>query len=251
MLCPVETRRVGPVRETVDTPQHRALASVTRALILQLVRRSPQGLTAAEVASATGRHLTTVRDHLDRLTETGLLVRERSSDGTPGRPAWRFRSVPSQETARAAGPYRDLAAALVDHIARTAPDPGTAGAAVGRAWGRKLVAETGSGMQPAAERLIAVLDRLGFAPRVAGRGEDGPSILYLHVCPFLDLVDASADLVCGLHLGVLRGALDAAGASDTDISLDPFGAPSACVVRLGRRQVNAGDPTDEASREQP
>lgn len=249
MLCPVETSRVGPVGEMLDTPRHRALASETRALILQLVRRSPQGLTVAEIASATGRHLTTVRDHLDQLTETGLLVRERSSDGTPGRPAWRYRSVPIQETARAAGPYRDLAAALVEHIARTEPDPRRAGAAAGRAWGRKLVAGAGSVMQPPIERLIAVLDRLGFAPRVAVRGKDGPSVLHLHVCPFLELVDTSADLMCGLHLGVLHGALDAAGASATDISLDPFGAPSACVVRLGRRRVDAGDPTDEAPRE--
>ena len=239
--------RIGPVGETIDTSRHRALASTTRALILQLVRRAPRGLTAAEVAAATGRHLTTVREHLDQLTEAGLLERERRADGTPGRPAWRYRSV--SEPVRAAGPYRELAGALVDHLVRTEQDPWAAGTAAGRVWGRKLMAAAGSTAARPEQRLIAVLDRLGFAPRLAEQDNDG-AVIHLHACPFLDLVHSSADLVCGLHLGVLHGALGAAGAHGTDVALQPFGAPNACVVQLRAQPGSkpAVDPPDPQER---
>ncbi|MEU0557290.1 helix-turn-helix domain-containing protein, partial [Dactylosporangium sp. NPDC006015] len=87
----METPSVGPSGETIDTPQHRALGSASRVSILQLVRAAGGGLTAADVVAETGLHLSTVRAHLDRLAETGLLVKARASGGQPGRPAWRYR----------------------------------------------------------------------------------------------------------------------------------------------------------------
>ncbi|HET9518767.1 MAG TPA: winged helix-turn-helix domain-containing protein, partial [Actinoplanes sp.] len=79
----METQRTGPRGETIDTPHHRALGSSSRVNILRLVRAADSGLTAAEVATHTGQHLSTTRAHLDRLTEAGLLVKARSSGGQP------------------------------------------------------------------------------------------------------------------------------------------------------------------------
>src|SRR5690554_2173224 len=105
--------RPGPRGETVRTPQHRALASVSRVAILRLVRSAPPGLTTDEVATAMGLHRSTTRAHLDRLVVAGLLVRERGPAGTPGRPAWRYRPAAPDP---APAPYRALAAALLRHI---------------------------------------------------------------------------------------------------------------------------------------
>ncbi|HEX5595481.1 MAG TPA: helix-turn-helix domain-containing protein [Micromonosporaceae bacterium] len=234
----MDTPGIGPTAEMIDTPRHRALASAVRVVILHLVRRSPAGLTVAEVAAATDRHPTTVREHLDQLAAAGLVVRERGSGGTPGRPAWRYRA--GQPPPAAAGPYRELAGALVDHIALTEEDPWTAGMAAGRAWGRKLASTTGpdEGARPG-DRLIAVLDRLGFAPRVVRRADTEPVLLHLHSCPFLDLVDSNPDVVCGLHLGVVRGVLGATGAPGGNARLDPFAAAGACVVRLAAEATDA------------
>jgi predicted ArsR family transcriptional regulator len=94
--------------------------------MLTLVREAADGMTAAEVVDATGLHPSTVRAHLDQLTESGLLTRERHGDGTPGRPAWRYRPAPGADTATGTGmdnAYRALAAALVAHLARDADDP--------------------------------------------------------------------------------------------------------------------------------
>ncbi|HEX5542209.1 MAG TPA: helix-turn-helix domain-containing protein [Micromonospora sp.] len=245
----MDTLRAGPSGETIDTPRHRALASPVRVVILHLVRRSPAGLTTAEVAEATGRHPTTVREHLDQLTAAGLLLRERSGSGSPGRPAWRYRA--GQPPEPAAGPYQELAGALVEHIALTEEDPWAAGMAVGRTWGRKLISDTGTGPTGGArvgDRLVAILERLGFAPRVVQRAAAEPAEVHLHSCPFLGLVDTSPDVVCGLHLGVIRGALGAAGAAGTDAELVPFGAATACVIRLAAAVHSPervdDDPTD-------
>ena len=56
-------------------------------------------------------------------------------------------------------------------------------------------------------------------------------------CPFLSLAEAHPDVVCGVHLGVIGGALGALGASGADTDLEPFAAPGACLVRVraGRR----------------
>lgn len=243
MLLTVHIPAAGPAGETIDTPRHRALASSTRVAILHFVRRSPAGRTAAEVARSTGRHLSTVREHLEQLAGAGLLVRDRDAGGSPGRPAWRYRAgaVPDP----APGPYRDLAWALVEHLALTEDDPWTAGVAAGRGWGRRLAAGAGpkSGAG-AGDRLVTILDRLGFAPRVVQRRAADPAVIHLEICPFLDLVNGSTpDVVCGLHLGVIRGALGAAGASGAGATLTPFGAPTACVVRL--QSFGNGDASDE------
>jgi len=221
------SRRVPPAR-TIDTRRHRTLASATRVAILHLVRRSPDGVTAADAARATGRHLSTVREHLDQLAEAGLLVRERRGDGSPGRPAWRYYAGEEPETG--AGPYRELAAALVAHLAMTEDDPWKASVTAGRGWGRKLAAGAVPGSAPT--RLVEILERLGFTPRVLERHGDDPTLIHLLSCPFLDLVKASPDVICGLHLGVIRGALDASGSAGAEFTLEPFGRPAACVVHL-------------------
>jgi predicted ArsR family transcriptional regulator len=192
-----------------------------------LVRDAAGGLTAADVAAATGQHLSTTRAHLERLVEAGLLVKARASGGLPGRPAWRYRATTADP---APAPYRALAAALLDHLPRDGGDLRDAAARIGRDWGRQLAASTPAGDDPV-EALTAVFDGLGFSPQPgpAGSGDDE---LHLHTCPFLELVGHNPDAMCGLHAGVAQGVLDSRGVASDRAVLEPFGAPHACVVRL-------------------
>ncbi|GAA2358564.1 helix-turn-helix transcriptional regulator [Dactylosporangium salmoneum] len=228
----MKTSRPGPSGETIDTPQHRALGSASRVEILRLVRAADTGLTSADVVERTGLHPSTVRVHLERLVETGLLVKARASDGAPGRPAWRYKGAAPEP---APAPYRALASALLDHLADTGG--GTAAAVTaGQAWGRRLAAAASPG-EPAATA-VDVLTQLGFDPhRVPHPGDAAPPgdaavEVHLRTCPFLDLVGQHPDVMCGLHAGMIRGVLHAAGAPDGQAVLEPFAAPDACVVRL-------------------
>lgn len=207
---------------------------MSRAGILELVRASGTGLTVAEVARDRGLHLSTVRAHLEQLTEAGLLAREPTRGGSPGRPAWLYRAVSAP--GRADSLYRDLAGALVGHLARAEENPAAAGEQAGRDWGRRLARRDGppdTTREPTIDGLVRVLAKLGFSPRVVSRDGDAAGVLHLRTCPFLDLVGTNQDVVCGLHLGVIRGALGGLGASTAGTSLEPFGAEGACVVRLG------------------
>jgi predicted ArsR family transcriptional regulator len=211
--------------------------------MLELVRRSRSGLTAAEVANATGLHGSTVRAHLDQLTGSGLLTRTRQGDGSPGRPAWLYQAV-AQPDARppADGPYHDLAAALVAHVARDEADPHRAAVRAGREWGRSLAARVPRG--DPLDGVVRVLDGLGFTPAVVQRSRHGSAVVQLRSCPFLDLALANPDVVCGVHLGVIEGALGVLGAPAADTGLEPFAVPGACVVKLrtGARRAAADPP---------
>lgn len=247
----METSRPGPAGETIDTPQHRVLSSTSRAAILRLVSAEP-GLTSAEIVNRTGLHPSTVQAHLERLVAAKLLVRARASAGAPGRPPWRYRAA---TPIPAPAPYRALARALLDHLA--AAGGGTpAATAAGRSWGRQLADLTAGEGDPAATA-VEVLRQLGFDPRhpagnngagvATGDGAgtaagDGAVEVHLHTCPFLELVGAHPDVMCGLHAGMIQGVLQAAGAPDGQAVLEPFAAPTACVVRL---RVPPHPPRDE------
>jgi predicted ArsR family transcriptional regulator len=225
-----------PRGEETDTARHRALSAASRVRMLHLVRQSGTGLTAAEVAEATGLHPGTVRAHLEQLTGSGLLTRRRKPDGTPGRPAWRYRAAAPSGTS-SDRPYRDLAAALIGHLGQAEADPHAAGVRAGRSWGRALA--QGLGRVPPLEGLMRVLGRLGFDPEVVSGPDASPVVVHLRACPFLELAEASPDVVCGVHLGVIGGVLGALGVSGAGTELMPFAAPSACVVRMRLGQQTA------------
>jgi predicted ArsR family transcriptional regulator len=253
-LADMETARTGPTGETIDTPRHRALGTASRVAILRLVRAAETaaetagpgsapavGLTAGDVADRTGLHFSTVRAHLDRLVEAGLLVKARASDGAPGRPAWRYRAAAPEP---APAPYRTLAAALLEHLATDGGVP--AAVAAGRVWGRQLAtAEHAPGtLGGPVTTAVAVLDRLGFDPqrRPVPAAAAGEVEVHLRACPFLELVGRQPDVMCALHAGMISGVLDGAGAPDGRAVLEPFAAPDACVARLTVPQAEDGRP---------
>ncbi|GAA3341799.1 helix-turn-helix domain-containing protein [Amorphoplanes nipponensis] len=235
----METPRKGPTGETIDTPRHRALGSDSRVTILRLVRGAAGGITAAEVAARTGQHLSTTRAHLDRLADSGLLVKARASGGQPGRPAWRYRAA-AGDAAPAPAPYRALAAALLDHLTGAAGDVREAAAQAGQGWGRHLAAAAPQAGDPV-DTVAGVLDGLGFSPQLQPTAAGATTAeLHLRTCPFLELVGQNPDAMCGLHLGVVRGILEHDDAPADSVVLEPFGAPGACLLRLPARTPAPG-----------
>jgi predicted ArsR family transcriptional regulator len=203
----------------------RPLAQAPRRL-LTLLADQPEPLTLAAVARATGLHPNTVREHLDTLVRRGLVSRSKAAAIGRGRPAWRYAAVATDvETPE----YSGLASALAGVIARTSPSPAEDAAIAGEEWGRDLVRGRGGGgtSEDARDSVVEMLDDLGFAPTA---DPDEPSRIRLTRCPLLEAAHRHPEVVCAVHLGIVRGALASQGADPTGTELRPFAEPGACVL---------------------
>lgn len=225
---------MGP-RPAVDVTASRSVPSLStsrRALLATLSAQSgPVTLTA--LSAATGLHVNTVREHLAALTDAGLVARGRTAPSGRGRPASTYTAAGS-ESGPVAAEYAGLAAALASTIHRTSSSPSQDATVAGTEWGREL-ARTRPGPRTADDvdprsRVIQLLADLGFAPQLA----DGPPGVLLTRCPLLATARAYPDVVCAVHLGIVRGALGEYGADPAGAELHPFSDPGACRLDLAR-----------------
>ncbi len=189
----------------------KALGDNTRyAIYLELVR-APAPLTTAGVAAHLGLHANTVRPHLERMRDVGLLQVETESTGGVGRPQHRYAVSPS---APSLGLEPPLFPTLARMLLKMAVDIGADGADAEDA-GRLQGAQDGSPHvgNDAPIALFTELDRLGFDPQVAvddDSSDDCVTMSFGH-CPFRELAEANPDVVCGLHRGMVAGFVEEVG----------------------------------------
>ena len=198
--------------------------------VLRLLRSSERALSIGELALQLEAHPNTIRMHLQGLTEAGQVERVEAVRSGPGRPPLMFRASRRMDPA---GPrnYRFLVEMLIAEL-NAAPDPGARAVEIGRRWAVREVEPPASPLTAAeaVSWLIGLLDRIGFAPEPgAGAGQ-----IDLRNCPFLETVQPHDRLVCALHLGFMRGAVDRVGAVSVD-ELIPFAEPDVCRVLLSPR----------------
>ncbi|WP_067896711.1 helix-turn-helix transcriptional regulator [Nocardia vaccinii] len=214
-----------------------------RGEVLAMLRASPTAVSIAELATRLRVHPNTVRFHLEALVEAGQAERVEVTRTVPGRPPQMFRAHRGMDPA---GPrnYRLLAEILTAHLA-IEPDSAARATDAGRAWGRRAARDLDAG-PPSAEQaigdLVRVLDEAGFDPEPEAEG-DRPRIRLRH-CPFLDLAEIRASVVCPLHLGLMQGVLEARTAPVTVTGLEPFAAPDLCLAHLAT--TSTSDTTDPA-----
>ena len=216
---------------------HRALASPVRGQLLALLRDSEQPLDVHTLAAQLGLHPNPVRAHLVVLAEAGLVSAQPQPRERPGRPrlAYRATDAAAEVAAESSGGYRLLAEILASYLAGAAPDPGGAAEQAGSAWGRYLV-ERPAPFQTvpphaAVERIVALLADLGFTPELDDSDPGRPRVL-LRRCPFLDVAKDHQEVVCNVHLGLMRGALAELGVDVEARDLLPFVEPGLCVSHL-------------------
>jgi predicted ArsR family transcriptional regulator len=250
------------VPEPIDPRTHRVLAGASRVRVLEFLRARDTPLTAPDVAAQVGLHPNTVRMHLDQLADAGLVTREREPRRGPGRPRLLFAAVPAAAAPPVTddGPgahedgYRVLAGILAGRLEReSGADAAREAAAAGRDWARTLepVADLPSPATPAQarQRVVQVLDGMGFAPADTGPG--GP--IELHRCPFHQVAEEHSLVVCGVHLGLMQGVLDDVAAPVGAARLEPFVAPGLCLAHLEPplpdvpRPTGLGSPRTEGS----
>ena len=179
-------------------------------------------LSINRIATELGVHPNTVRFHLDTLEQAGRVEVVPSPPQRPGRPARLYRARKAMDRGGARN-YRVLAEILLAGLGG-AESPAAQAVAAGRAWGRER-AHGGDGH--GIDGLIKLLDELGFAP-------DRPATDHVDLrhCPFLELAEDRARVVCPVHLGLMQGALAEWRAPVTVDRLEPFVEPDRCVAHL-------------------
>ncbi len=214
---------------------HGVLAATSRVHLLDVLRASDRPLDARELAAASRLHVSTVRFHLDVLVEAGLVLSRPAPGGTRGRPRLLYTPASAGGVATAADTgYQLLAAVLAGHWAQ-APGEGVQRAErAGRVWagaqGLTRQPLAGLSVAEAAVRVSGLFAGIGFDPELRADGETLQ--IRLHACPFRSVAEAHPEVVCSLHLGLLRGALDELGAPPATTRLQPFVEPHLCLAHI-------------------
>lgn len=169
-----------------------------RRAVLRALCASRVPMSIAAIAGKLGVHPNTVRFHLDNLVADGQVERVEPGRGRPGRPPLMFRAVRRTDSTGTRR-YRLLAEILASGLAAER-DSRVMALSAGRAWGRQLEAPpAGADTEETIDHLVAVLDDLGFAPE--RRASNGRQQVGLRHCPFLELAETQAGVVCPVHLG--------------------------------------------------
>lgn len=265
-LCSVKTNQgsttgqragYGPPR-TPQVSRRLAHLSTARARILDVLIDQPEPCTVAALSELIRQHPNTIREHLDILLYDRLVLRTRADVLGPGRPAWLYSAAPDAGSEPGSREYAALASALAGQIARTSRHPHADAIEAGRMWGRDLVRQSRTTFDPSSEmgadetvskkdtvprgasassdvvarrEVIDLLEELGFAPSADARAR----VVKLHRCPLLEAAHQQPEVVCGVHLGIVRGALGELG-NDPErtesTALQPFSEPGACRLDL-------------------
>ncbi|GAA1645033.1 hypothetical protein GCM10009679_57560 [Saccharothrix algeriensis] len=208
-----------------------ALAPASRRRVLDTLRAAGAPQDAVALAQATGLHPNTVRFHLKVLIEAGYVVESRQASGGRGRPQAVY--------ACAAPATRDGGYALLAELLASTLDD-AAGAELARAAGERWQhAARPAGVAPdapgtldeAAARATALFAELGFDP-VRGPEPDAARI-ELRACPFLDVARRHPGVVCGVHLGLLRGLVEGGPAGAAPEGDGPGGGGTVADGRSG------------------
>jgi predicted ArsR family transcriptional regulator len=180
----------------------RVLAEPARRRVWDAVRGASGPVGVAELAKALSVHQNTVRLHLTRLVDAGLVDEEVETDRHPGRPGYRYRAAGADPIAEAHA-YRRLARLLAQAV-RT----GTSARGAGRAAGAADAAHL-AGSDPV-RAIVHELAAEGFGPDVEDVTDERVEVV-LKTCPFADVAAEDPATICQLHLGLAEGAAQAIG----------------------------------------
>jgi predicted ArsR family transcriptional regulator len=194
-------------------PVFKALGDNTRYAIYLELARSPVPLSTGEIADTLDLHPNTVRPHLERMRDVGLLAVETDNRGAVGRPQHRYSLAPEAPSLGLEPSSLRLLARLLAGVAAATGADGELAAVLGRPQGRTAAVARGRG-KGCVQALTDELADLGFDPAVA---DDGPitTIAFTH-CPFRELAEAFPELVCNLHRGIVEGFVEQLGGAEVE-----------------------------------
>jgi predicted ArsR family transcriptional regulator len=214
---------------------HKALADDTRSRLYRYIGLAGRPVSIREMSRRLSLHPNSLRPHLRRLEEAGLVSREIRKTASVGRPQILY-SV-RQAEAEEGRDYR-LLAEILCALVRGKRQLFHAHELAAQ-WGSYLLAQGGvpkPGVPLPSGRNLAMLQeamsRAGFDPRFR-RVQGGSIEITMRDCPFRDLADDYRELVCTLHRGLVDGMLAGLKPSLSVREFEPFAAKGICRVHAG------------------
>jgi predicted ArsR family transcriptional regulator len=194
----------------------KALGDNTRYAIYLELARSARPLSTSDISESLSLHSNTVRPHLERMREAGLLDVEVGGRGDVGRPQHRYSIAANAPSLGFEPPTMPVLARMVLAMAARLQASGDDAEAVGRTEGATRALPYA--LAPSTlEALVSDLDRLGFDPVVTDAGDDpDAAIVAFSHCPFAELAESHPELVCGLHRGLVAGFVAEMGDGEVD-----------------------------------
>ena len=196
-------------------------------------------MTAGQLAEAVGLHPTTVRFHTDQLEAAGILRSHLTTQFGVGRP----RKVYSAASAQAGHDQAGYLLRLLELMTESFNEGGTPQEA-GEGWARRhlVLASSSPAASPGAwlgkvGPLVDVLQDWGYSPSLTTADGGRTCHITLADCPFRGLAQDNPDVVCGIHEGLVRGALRQVGEDDVAVVVTPFVRSTLCHVQITTRQA--------------
>jgi predicted ArsR family transcriptional regulator len=193
----------------------KALGDNTRYAIYLELARSAAPLSTADIAESLGLHPNTVRPHLERMREVGLLDVRTEVRSQVGRPQHLYSVAPDAPSLGLEPPTYPVVARMLLRMAARAGLSGDDAVEAGREQGR-ADAHAYAAAPSCLEAVIAQLSVLGFDPAVDGSEDGETAVVAFAHCPFRELAEANPDLVCNLHRGLLEGLVQEVGGGEVD-----------------------------------
>lgn len=191
----------------------KALGDNTRYAIYLEVARAPAPVPTSVIAETLGLHPNTVRPHLERMRDVGLLEVRPAPPGGVGRPQHLYSLASDAPSLGLEPPVFPLLARMLLDMSVAGGLGGAEALAAGRAQGRELAASVAGGHERSAADVVdEVSARLGFDP--ARVDEEGCCTIAFANCPFADLAAENPELVCSLHRGLVEGTVAAVGGAE-------------------------------------
>ena len=212
---------------------HASRLGPTRAEVLEHLQRLTAAAPLDAIAEAIGIHQNTARFHLDALTAAGLVKRHIEHRKVPGRPRVLFRAARISSDAS----FESLAQVMVRHFAGGLKDRSERAVDAGVAWGEQVRAELveSDPTKEPLDRLVDGMTRLGYEPQMVN---DPEPVLNLRPCPYGSIASDDPEVVCQLHLGLMRGILGPDQPWEV-VSVEPWAGPTTCRVTLLQHSPSA------------
>lgn len=224
---PQESFRSGDHTGRLDILK--ALGDNTRYAIYLELARSPHPLATADIAGVLGLHPNTVRPHLERMREVGLLDVRPAVGGGVGRPQHLYSLAADAPALGLEPPAFPLLANMLLQLAIDAELRGDQAASAARHEGRRMAA-TQDHRRSGVSLTHEMHERLGFDPQEVLDGE-GTTIFFAN-CPFGELAAAHPEVVCSLHRGLIEGFVGDFGDSVQVGDFHDYTDREPCLVSL-------------------